>query len=207
MGSCIIDIANRVAIRYDVTFESPLLAQQLVEQERVGAARNAVERIVGAHDAGNLAFPHDSLELRQVHLIQVAFRWFGIETVPVAFRAAMYRKVLGTRHRQDIGGIIPLHALDEFGAHCAGEKGIFAVRFLAAAPARIAEYVDVRCPEGQAGPPFGIAVVLAGVVVVFGASFNANDSSFLTHQFRIPRGSHTDRLRKYSCCAVVGDAV
>ena len=52
---------------------------------------------------------------------------------------------------------------------------IFAVSFLAAAPARVAENVDVGRPERQASPPFGVAVMRGNVVVMLGAAFDADD--------------------------------
>ena len=184
-----------------------MLAQQIVEQEGTGAARNAVKRVIGAHHAGDLTLAHHPLELRQICLIQVAIRKLGIETMPVPFRAAVDRVMFCASHRQHVVGIVTLNAFDEFDANLAREKGVFTVSLLAASPARIAEDVDVRRPESQAGPPFGIAVMRAGIIVMLRAAFDANDGSFLVNQLRIPGGGHADRLWKYSGDAVVRDAV
>ena len=98
-------------------------------------------------------------------------------------------------------------SFDELDADVAREERVFAVGFLAAAPARVAENVDVRRPERQARPPLGVAVVLGGVVVELGAAFDADDGAFLVEQLRIPGGRHADRLRENGGDAVVGHAV
>ena len=57
----------------------------------------------------------------------------------------------------------------------ARQKWVFSIGFLAAAPARVAENVDVRRPERQAAEPFGVSVVLGGVIVELRPAFNADD--------------------------------
>ena len=52
------DVLLHAAIRSDVTVKTPLSAGDRVEQPRIGAARYAVDCIVRAHQAGNVAFEH-----------------------------------------------------------------------------------------------------------------------------------------------------
>ena len=69
-----------------------------------------------------------------------------------------------------IFGIIPLQAANERHAQRAGQERIFAVGFLAATPARIAENVDVGRPKSQPVVNVAVAVVRLAVVVVLGAA-------------------------------------
>ena len=78
----------------------------------------------------------------------------------------------------------------------AGQERVFAVGFLAAAPARVAEDVDVRRPEGQAEMFAAVAVVLGDVIIVLGAGFGGDDVRLLVNQRRVPGGRHADGLRK-----------
>ena len=64
--------------------------------------------------------------------------------------AAVHGEVLGRGDDAVVLRIVALHAGDEGDAHARGEERIFAVGFLAAAPARIAEDVDVGRPEVEA---------------------------------------------------------
>ena len=150
-----------------------------------------------------MPFAHRHLELRQIGLIQIALRRRGIETVTIRFRAAVDREMFRARHRQHVIRVVALQSLDERHAKRAAQERVFAVGFLAAAPARVAEDVDVRRPERQPAEPFGVAVVFGGVIVELRAAFNADDVCFLMKQRRIPRGRHADGLRENRRIAVV----
>src|SRR5436189_2638224 len=93
--------------------------------------------------------------------------------------AAMHGIMLGAGHGEHILRIVSLNALDVLDTNFAGQIGVFAERLLATAPARVAENVDVRGPEGDSGPPFGVAVMRIDIVVMFGAAFDADNCSFL----------------------------
>ncbi len=90
-------------------------------------------------------------------------------------------------------------------AEVGGEEGIFAVGLLAAAPARIAEDVDVRRPDGETVVD-GVNVVADGLVV-FGAGFGGDDGGDLVDERRVPGGGHADGLREHCGVAGAGDAV
>src|SRR6476660_1582014 len=100
--------------------------------------------------------------------------------------AAMHGVMLGAGHREHVFRIVSLNAFDVLDTNLAGQIGVFAKCLLAAAPAWVAENVDVRRPEGDTGPPLGVAVMLIGIVVMFGAAFDTDNRSFLVKQFWVP---------------------
>ncbi len=85
----------------------------------------------------------------------------GIKPVAFHLRPAVDGIMLGRGDGLEEIRIVPLQALDERDAQAAGEVGVFAVGLLAAAPARIAENVDVGRPEIQPGVD-GAVVVARG---------------------------------------------
>ena len=78
------DVLLRAAIRSDVTVKTPLSAGDRVEQPRIGAARYAVDCIVRAHQAGDVALLDARLEGRHVRVEQVALRDALVDVVPRA---------------------------------------------------------------------------------------------------------------------------
>ena len=76
-----------------------------------------------------------------------------------------------------------------------GEKGIFAVGFLPASPARIAKDVDVGRPEIQAEEDAVVPFPLR--LVVLGPSFGGNRLALAVDQVAIPCRGHADGLREH----------
>ncbi len=76
----------------------------------------------------------------------------------------------------------------------AGEKRVLAVSLLTAAPARIAEDVDVGRPEGE--PIKDAVIALALGLVIFCARFSGDDVAHGMDHAGIPGCSHADGLRK-----------
>src|SRR6201996_5083359 len=72
----------------------------------------------------------------------------------------LHRVMLRRRDGLEIFRIVALKAGDKRNAHARRQKWIFAVRFLAAAPARIAEDVDIGRPDGEAAIPIRRAIGL-----------------------------------------------
>jgi len=58
------------AVGDDRAFEAPLFTQYVCEQERISAARYAVERIVGAHKRGYMRFLYACPESGEIVLAQ-----------------------------------------------------------------------------------------------------------------------------------------
>src|SRR5262249_42452944 len=73
-----------------------------------------------------------------------------------SFRTVMNCKVLRCGNDFQVFGIVSLEIGDESNADAARKKRIFAVGFLAAAPARIAKNVDVGRSKREAVVAFGI---------------------------------------------------
>ena len=86
--------------------------------------------------------------------------------------AGVYGEVLAGGHGAEVIQVRALHAADEGAAHAAGQERILAVGLLAAAPAWVAEDVDVRRPEGQ--PEEDAVIAFALRLVVFRAGFLAD---------------------------------
>src|SRR5262249_26901241 len=160
------------AIGDDVAGESPLLAKRIA-QFLVGAAGFAIGAVVSAHDGGGFAVDNGGFESGQIGFLQVAFGGGGVKAVTRRLRTAVDREVFWRRDYFEITGIVPLQSLDEGDAEARGKIGIFAVGFLAAAPARVAKDVDIRAPEGK---PFVTGVLaVSEEFVVFSASLGRDD--------------------------------
>src|SRR5581483_12096735 len=127
--------------------------------------------------------------------------------MPAGFRAAVDGVVFGAGGRFKVFGIVALKALDEGNAAARGEKGVFAVGFLAAAPAGIAKDVDVRGIEIEPEMLARIALMFGGVVVVLGAAFRGDGVGFVVDEGGIPGGGHRDRLGKNGRDPGAGDAM
>src|SRR5262249_2443617 len=120
-------------------------------------------------------------------------------------RTAVDREVFWRRDYFEITGIVPLQSLDEGDAEARGKIGIFAVGFLAAAPARVAKDVDIRAPEGK---PFVTGVLaVSEEFVVFSASLGRDDVGDLVDEVFVPGGGETDSLWEDGGVAGARDAV
>ena len=101
--------------------------------------------------------------------------------------------------------LLRLQALHEGDAHARGEERILAIGFLATAPARVTEDVDVGRPEREPLVTLVLAARQEGMVL--GARFVADGGGHLGHQRGIERGRQADRLRKHRGTAGAGHAV
>ena len=119
----------------------------------------------------------------------------------------MNGKMFGTREGFEIFRIIPLQTANERDGDLPSEKRIFAVGFLAAAPARIAKEIDVRRPKREPDITHAVAIVSVGVGIVFCARLSRDNVGDLMKQGRVPGCSQADGLRKNSRGAGPGDAV
>ena len=185
-----------------MALESPLAAQQIAQQERAGARRRAIKPVVSAHDRADVAFPHRRFELRQIDLVKIPFRRLRVETVPLHFRPAMDGEMFGASHGLDVLRIVPLQSLDKRHRHSPRQKRVFPVSLLPAAPARVAEDIDVRRPKRQPRVIRAVAIVRLGVFAVFGPRLRGNGIGHRVQQGRVKTGRHADGLGKNR-----GDAV
>ena len=99
----------------------------------------------------------------------------------------------------------PLQAPDHGHAELSGQVGILPVGFHAAAPARVAEDIDVGRPERDALVPVGHAVGQA--LAVFHAPVVANGRKDFFDQRLVERGRHADGLREGGRLTVARHAV
>ena len=128
-----------------------------------------------------------------------------VSSVACGLGAAVDGVVLGRGDRAIVLRIIALHAGHKGNAHARSEERIFAVGFLSAAPARIAEDVDVGSPEVEALKEHAGAV-FANRLHVLDAPFGADDFSHLVNRRRVEGGGQPDGLGKLRGAAV-DDAV
>ena len=80
---------------------------------------NAVDKVVGRHDAAHPALLHRSLERRQVDLVQSAFVHFRTDVMTVPFLVVAGKVFDRGEH------LLRLNAPDHRRHHLAGQKGIF----------------------------------------------------------------------------------
>src|SRR5229473_1737060 len=102
--------------------------------------------------------------------------------------------MFGGRDDFEVIRVRALHAANECDGEPSGEVRVFAVSLLTAAPARVAEDVDVGRPEREA--LIAAVFVVADGLVVLGARFGRDDVGDAVHEVRIPRGREPDGLRK-----------
>src|SRR5205085_6863875 len=86
-----------------------------------------------------------------------------------------------------------------------GEVRVLAVGLLAAAPARVAEDVDVRRPEGEA--LVARALAPPRELVVLGPRLVADRGRDVAHEGRVERRRHPDGLGEHGGRARAGHAV
>src|SRR6185437_8733411 len=132
---------NGCAVTDDIAGKVPFVAEVVFEQHGVGAGGSAVDGVVGAYHGLCVSFGDGGAEGRQVGVFEIVC---GDVDVGLMTRG------LGTRVHGEVVGVGALHACDEGDGHAACEEWVFTIGFLAAAPARVAEDVNVGCPEGEA---------------------------------------------------------
>ena len=190
-----VDVRRCPAVRNDIALEAPGLAQVILHQHRTGAARHAVDGIVHAHHRLNLAFGRGHAERREIGILEVIGAGVDVLAVPVVFGSAVHGKVFRRRDDLVIFGVVALEARDVGDAQPPGQIRVFAVSFLATAPARVAEDVDVGRPDRQPAVEFAAAVRQAALDEL-GAEFGRHRVAHGLEQFRVPGRRHTDGLRK-----------
>src|SRR5579875_551091 len=113
--------------------------------------------------------------------------------------------VFGGRDGLEIFRVVALHGLDEGHGHAAGEVGVLAIGLHAAAPAGVAEEVDVGRPEGEA--LVDVVFAAADEFVIFGAGLIGNGCGDAGHEVGVPGSGDADGLGEHGGAAGAGDAV
>ena len=201
-----IDVNDRPAVRDHVRVgargaaKAPLLAEDLLQEGRAGAARLAVGAVIGAHHRHRPALAHAGLKVGQVGQAQVALAGDGIKGVPVGLGAAVHGIVLGRGHQFQVPVIVALEPLDKGHAHPRREVGALAIGLHPAPPARVPKNVDVGCPKGQ--PGIDLADAASQRLVVLGPRLVRDGRRDAAHQVDVPGGGQADGLREhggYAC--------
>ena len=177
----VLELANGEVVGHDGAVETPLAAQELVEQPRVGAARHAVDLVIAVHHRTQPSHPHGRLERAQVDVAQLTVVEVGWCPVEAAFRGAVADEVLGGGDHA-IREVVALQATDVGEAHLRHELRILAVRLLQPAPPGIAAQVE----HGRQ------AVVSADC-----PHLQPNRVRQLGVEIRTERRRHPDRLREH----------
>ena len=205
-GVLAIDVRRAAAVGDDIALEAPVAPQPFLHQERAGAGGDAVERVVGAHDRPGLGLGHRLAEGGEVGFLQILRRGGEVLLVAAPFGPGMDGIVLRGRDGLVVFGIVALQPLDEGDPGLAREVRVLAIGLLPAAPARIAEDVDVGGPDGETLVEAAAAVGLERVEILR-AELGGDDRRRVLHAVGIPHGRHADRLREHGGDAGAGDAV
>ena len=150
MRLCLEEVIDRAAIRCDKSLEAPVAPQNCSDQHLVCARRILVDGVVRAHDRVRLGLDDRGAESRQVCVPEIMRSGIDVRRVASRLRTAVDGVMLWRSDRLEVSRVITLQTLHKRYAEARRQEGIFTVRLLATAPARIAEDVDVRRPDGQA---------------------------------------------------------
>ena len=201
----LVNILDRSAVADDVTVELPFPAQFVLQQHLRGAGGFAVDAVIRAHDGLDVRFLNGRLERRQIRQRQIALGRPRVEGMPVVFRAAVHGVMLGRGDALEMLRVVALQAFDERHAHARRQERILAVGLMAAAPARIAEDVDVGRPHGQPLVDGVIAHLIGGMML--DARFLSDNPGDFLEPFRVEAARHADRLREHRGRAGASHAV
>ena len=130
----------------------------------------------------------------EVGVAKVGLGDAGVESVAVGLGPAVHRVVLRRGDGLEIAGIVALHPRDERDAHRARQRRVLAVGFLAAAPARVAEDVDVGRPERKA--LVDVVLLPRAPAVVHRAGLVRDGRGRPVYQVGVPGGGEADGLRE-----------
>ena len=204
-------VVDGVAVGDHQAVIAPLVAEDVHEQAVAHRARNALVALVRAHHFADVTLDHQGLEGGEVGLPEVAHRHGHVHAVAERFRTAVHGVVLGAGVGLIVLAGLLLHAQDGLEADDRGQVRVLARGLLAASPARVAEDVDVRAPEGQ----LRVAGIVPGLVVhvpfplgtvPVGARLVGDGGIDLIDLLRVEGGGHADGLRIHGV-AVGADAV
>src|SRR5579862_3692095 len=199
------EVVDGVAIGGDKAVKAPVAAENVAEKHFAGAGRDLVDGVVGAHEGIGAAVGDGGAEGGEIGVPEVVFGGVDVGLVAGGFGAAVDGVVLGSGDGAQVVGVVALDAFDECGSETGGKEGVFAVGFLPAAPARIAEDVDVWRPDGEAVE--AVVHVVADSVVVLGAGFDGDDVADAADQGSVPGGGIANGLGKHGGESGARDAV
>src|SRR6266496_1074687 len=143
------NIADRIAIRDYISLEMPGPAQCVLQKELICAGRLTIDRVVGAHDGIGMAFNNRGAKCWRVRVQFVVLADVNVGEMTRGLRPTVNSEMLRRRDNSKVVRIVSLHSGDERHSQAPAQERIFSIRLLSAAPAGIAEDIDVGCPEIQ----------------------------------------------------------
>ena len=201
------DVVYAVDVAHHRALETPTVAQDFGEQAGVNRAGHAVDGVVHGHERLGAAFGDAGFEGGQISFPEVARRGAGVENVAVGLGAAVDRVVFHGGYGFEIVRVVALQTSAEGDAEARGEERAFAVGFLAAAPARVAENVNIGRPDREAFVDLSRTASGANGGVVFGAGFRGDRFRDAVVERRVPGCGKSDGLGKHGGNPVAGDAM
>jgi len=140
-------VVDGIAVGDHIALEVPVLAQPLTQQPGQGADRRAADGVVRTHDRSGVGIDDGCAKRGEIRVFKVMRRWIDIEAMAAGFRPAVHGEVLWRGDHRGMQGIAALKATDESTGERGSEGGVLAVGFLPAAPAWVAEDIDIGRPE------------------------------------------------------------
>ena len=141
------EVTDRPAVRDEMSFKSPVFPEQF-HQSGVRAAGISVCAVVCTHDCLDAGFAYQGLKCGQISLRHIFCGRDCVELMTNSFRTAVNRKVLcagcGLK-----GLAFSLQTSDKSLSHARRKIRILSVCFVAAAPSRITEDIDIWRPHRQ----------------------------------------------------------
>ena len=162
-------IPDGPAVGDDMAFKVPFAAECIAQEHLAATAGLAVGAVIGTHNGFDFCFGHQILKGGKISLLQILGGGDSVELMAECLRTAVYGKVLGARGAFQMLSIA-LQAMDISLAKPGCEVGVLAVGLVSAAPARIAEDVDVWRPEAQT--VIDVPISLLGELIELGAAFS-----------------------------------
>jgi len=172
----------------------PGVAQMLLQQHGIGAGRSAIDGVISTHHRLCVRLSYRGAEDRQVSILEVVRGDIDVGTMARRLRAGVDGVVFERGDHAEELWIIALHADHKGHAHAAGQVRVLTLGFLSSSPARIAEDIDIRRPEGETEEL--LLLLMAHGFVVLGARFGGGDLAHAVNQRCIPRGPHSNHLRE-----------
>ena len=109
----VVNVNDGAAVGDDEALEAPSRAQVVLEEHLVGAGREIIDRVIGAHHGLYLALGDGGAKGGQVGLFEVAGRGVDVEGVTQRLGAGVNCVVLAGGHGAHVIQIRALHALDK----------------------------------------------------------------------------------------------
>ncbi len=200
-----VDVVDGAAIRYDVTREMPFTAEDVLEKGLAAAGRLSGYAIVRAHHRVGAALADTGLEVGEIALAQIPLAHDGVERMAVCLRPAVHGVMLHRGNRLEVFRVVALEAANERQRDAPGQKRVFAVRLLSAAPPGIAKEIDVRRPDGES--LIAIVLIVPEMLVMFRARLVRDDRGHAENETVVPRGREPDGLGEHRAESVACDAV